>query len=489
MRFLAVIVVAVSLLAVTLTPAFAGDSPGVALAEILHRKGILDDSSYSEVRKAGESGEQALCGKLVDILHRKGILDDATFLSLSQQAVAETAAPAVPLASPAEAKPVEAARPLDKELGQLEEGFARLGGDKVKLKIGSWIQLGWLNDDAGSSTYFPGVANGFSPTAGNQFFARYARLYFNGMLGDKIGFRVMFDAAPTSSTVFRDAYVFFDYIPYARVTIGQYLTPFGDEVWRAPFEVPVINYAMASTFIQIPTSRSLGVMLSGKYQNMVSDLPVGGGYAVSLINGPVASGTTTGTDDNDAKDVIGRAWINPFVPGLSVGGSWYLGKTRHVIAGLESKKDHDRWAAELDYAPPFAKGLAIRGEYLWQRRFFDSYVAPVTAFNRYTHATGWYAMVSYRINDMPGMLRYLNDIEPLVRYERFDEDASTQTSVARNDTRTKTTIGLNYYFNKYIRWMANYEIIHADGGLRSRSLQNFDNFGHHVFTTNLQVWF
>ena len=53
-------------------------------------------------------------------------------------------------------------------------------------------------------------------------------------------------------------------------------------------------------------------------------------------------------------------------------------------------------------------------------------------------------------------------IEPLVRYDFLDEDTALPDT-----SRNRVTIGVNYYFNKYARMMANWEIIHADGTLRT----------------------
>ncbi|MBI5695959.1 MAG: hypothetical protein HZC51_09525 [Nitrospirae bacterium] len=487
MRFIHTAILALSLTVLAAVPAFAdGQSFNGTLLDILHSKGVIDDASYNQVKDAQARGDMGANQMLADILFNKGVIDEASYKMLSAKAADEkaalnTAMNTAPQSTAVAPKPADD-RPMAEVLAAAEDGFARLTGDKVKMKIGSWMQFGWLSDDLGNSTYFPGVANGASATSANQFYARYARLYFNGKLDDKIGFRVMFDAAPTSATVFRDAFVYFDHIPYAKVTLGQYLTPFGDEVWRAPMDVPTINYSMASTFIQIPTSRSLGVMLSGKYAAKTeSGRPYSVGYGLSAINGAVAAGTTAGTDDNDYKDVMGRVYVTPFVEGLSVGGSFYTGQTRHVLAGLEAKRAHQRWATEFDYAPSFAKGLTLRGEYMWQKRFFTN-----GGMNRYADAKGWYATGAYRISGLEGSAKFLNGLEPVIRYEEFDED----TTIPDNE-RDKATLGFNYYFNKYTRLMVNYEMVEAGRKLNNFTLQGSDNsnFDHNTLTTAVQVWF
>ena len=141
------------------------------------------------------------------------------------------------------------------------------------------------------------------------------------------------------------------------------------------------------------------------------------------------------------------------------------------------------------------KGLKFRGEFLWDRRFLATYVnkdintTTTDAFNRYAQSYGWYLLAAYRVNGLTGPAHYLNDFEPMVRYDYFDEDTSSTTSLARNDSRTRTTVGVNYYLNKYTCLKADYEIIHAGGGLKLKSLEKIDNIGHHLLTTMVQVKF
>jgi phosphate-selective porin len=501
------------------TAAMAGGaSTGDALVDVLHQKGVIDDAQYNDLKKAkAEGGEQAAQKRLLDVLHAKGLLDDAQYKTLSEQADQEARAqaataeapqaPSAPQATAAGAKPETAAaggaeRPFDKTLTSLEEGFARLGGDTVKLKLSGYLQAGWLNDDAGFSVTVP-PTTGRTLGVDNQFFVRRARLNFNGQVLQKTGFRISIETSDMNGKILRDAYVFADYIPYARVTVGQFKDPYGVEGVECICENPTINRSFATNFIADPTLRDIGAMLSGKYTTTVAGLPLGAGYAVALTNGTGKNAV----DDNDNKDVSGRAWLNPFLPGLTVGGSWYNGKTNTVsnfTTGATTDKvkmDWDRWGADAEYRPPYVNGLLLRGEVLWARKYYPflghfTTTGDVTAtipssaipagwtFNRQAHSFGWYTLAAYRVDGLQGFWRYMNGIEPLVRYDFLDEDTALPDT-----SRNRVTLGVNYYFNKYARMMANWEIIHADGSLRTRSLETIDTKGHHLFTTLLQVKF
>jgi len=398
-----------------------------------------------------------------------------------------------PAAAAAETKSAPAERPLDNQLTSLEEGVARLSGDTVKLKIGFLFQGGWLNDDAGFSVGGP-PTNGISVTSGNQFFVRRARFYFNGQLSEKVGFKVSLEPAIYSGTtgggsqILRDAFIWGDYIPYARITLGQFKVPYGLEGVESIGDNPTINRSMATNFIHYPTLRDLGVMASGSYKTKVSRMPLGVSYWAAIVNG-------TGynlQDDNNYKDFAARVVVNPLVEGLNVGASYYTGETRSV-SGTGAGHDHDRnrWAVELDYNCPKIKGLKLRGEFLYDSKYFDTFASKnktvttgLPAYDGWAHSYGWYLLGAYRIDGQNGVLGYFNGLEPLIRYDYMDENSDTPGNV-----RYRTTLGVNYYMGKYTRLMVNYEIIHASSGLSTASLEKIDTVSHNLFTVMGQVKF
>ena len=116
----------------------------------------------------------------------------------------------------------------------------------------------------------------------------------------------------------------------------------------------------------------------------------------------------------------------------------------------------------------------------------DSSKAPaaLNITDKLYHSEAWYAQAAYRVNGLAGPMKFLNDFEPTFRYDVLDDDLATP-----NNTRTRYTFGINYWLNKYTRILTNYESIHADKGLKTKSLANTDYFGHQVLTTNVQIWF
>ncbi|MHB8173532.1 MAG: porin [Nitrospirota bacterium] len=469
------------------------------LLDVLKAKGVLDQQSYDKLKKNETVSPTPASNtmQLLDVLRAKGVISEEDYSRLSKEAApvsaAEKAAPTpAPEALKTAPAPVQTAiispvseagqpvRPLNGALTDFEDGFARLTGNKVRLKISALLQAGWLYDDSGISVGSPPTGQ-ISDTADNTFFVRRAKLFFGGKIFRKVGFKISLDG--TTSPLLSDAYAYLDYIPYTRVTIGQFKTPFSVDQLMSIGAIPTINRSLVTNMIVNPQLRDVGGMLSGAYR--MKGRPFGAGYATEIVNGKGKNNV----DDNNRKDWAGRAWINPFVKGLTLGGSWYVGDTRAKSG--DKNHDHQKWGADFEYAPTMVKGLRMMGEFEWERRYYDSYVssdifntAKPNAFGRYAHTFGYYLEAWYRVNNLSGPASFLNGFEPVVRYDFLDE----ATSGVAND-RDRWTFGANYYLNRYLRIMADWEVIHAESGLAANSLERIDLKSHNLFTTLLQIKF
>jgi phosphate-selective porin len=476
--------IALAMLVIMPLAAYAGgDTATDRLIDALYGKGIISDAELGELGEAMDSsGEDAAARKLAGLLRDKGVIDD--------RAYAEVTGEYVDASGIAEAKSSDGLRDksptLEKALSSVENGFARLGGDTVTMKMSFFFQGGWMNDSAGFS-YAAAPTGQYSATASNQFFMRRARVYLYGNVLEDIGYKVSFETA--SSSILRDAYVYLDYVPHARLTVGQYKVPFGMEGTAALASHPMVDRSMATNFIHAPTLRDQGVMLSGDYETEAGGLPLGVSYYAMVMNG----NGFNNADDNDNKDVSVRLRVRPLVAGLAVGGSFYAGKTHHAPTGVAAFDSHrERWGMELSYEPKFAPGLKLDAEYIRDNQYFTNYAvknvnstsAPLPVLGRHAKGYGWYALAAYRLDGMNGAMSILNGLEPVVRYEFLDED----TAISDNE-RFRTTLGLNYYFAKQTRLMVNYELVRADGKLRAASLLRNHTTGHEILTTMMQLKF
>jgi len=517
MRLMSVLTSSLLILLLSVSAAFAdGQNVTSDLLDVLKAKGVLDDASYDSLKKneAASPTPAASTMKLMDVLKAKGVLSQEDYGRLAAEvqeaapapvpAVATAPAPAavpavatnpapvaVPVAETVTAPAAVAAaspggeRPLNGTLTNFEDGFARLSGDRVKLKIGAILQAGWLYDDSGIVVGSPPVTQMSSSSAtkhiDNTFFARRARLFFTGTIFDNVGFKISIEG--TGSPLLQDAYAWLDYIPYARVTLGQFKTPFSVEQLMSIGDIPTINRSLVTNMIVNPTLRDVGGMLSGSYR--MKDRPFGAGYAMALYNG----NGKNNVDDNNRKDWTGRAWINPFVPGLTLGGSWYMGDTKNETGNVPKDRDHQRWGADFEYDASMVKGLKMMGEFEWERKYYDNYVSSNifsagAPFGHFAHTFGYYLEAWYRVDGLSGPLGYLNGFEPVVRYDFLDEN----TGSTGND-RFRWTFGANYHINTYTRLAVNWESIHAENALAFNSLEKIDLKSHSLFTTLLQVKF
>ncbi len=465
------------------------------LLDVLKAKGVLDQQAYDNLKKneAASPAPAASTLDLLGVLKEKGVISNKDYKRISQEAAIPAPAPVATASKPAPATvqaaqtspasapvPVATARPLNGALTKFEEGLDSVTGNRVRLRIHAMLQAGWLYDDSGISVGSPPTGQ-ISTTADNTFFVRRAKLFFGGRIFKKIGFKISLDG--TTNPLLSDAYAYLDYIPHARVTIGQFKTPFSVDQLTSIGAIPTINRSLVTNMIVNPQLRDVGVMLSGAYR--MKGRPFGVGYATELVNG----NGKNNVDDNNQKDWAGRAWIHPFVKGLTLGGSWYTGDTRAKTG--DHNHDHQKWGADFEYAPSMVKGLRTMGEFEWERRYYDNYVATDVfntskpgAFGKYAHTFGYYLEAWYRVNGLSGPASFLNGFEPVVRYDFLDEN----TSGVAND-RDRWTFGANYYLNSYVRVMANWEVIHAESGLAKDSLEKIDLKSHNLFTTLLQIKF
>jgi phosphate-selective porin len=486
MRLIGIFVLLVSLFAAISFPslAFAGGSLTGALMEKLKDKGVISTADYNEIMGSAPSDDEALSRRLIEKLHEKGVLDDESYAELNHASVEGAAAPSAvaaaepepaPQAGPNSTEPTarEAVKPVDKALTAVEEGVAKLAPG-VSMKINFFLQTGFISDDAGYSYGIP--PTGDYSAADNQFFLRRARLYIGGNVTDKIGYKFSIDPT-TPSTILKDAYVYLDYIPYARVTLGQFKVPFGYEGPLALAELPVVNRSMVTNLVHYPTLRDRGVKLSGKYTFRGGDTPLMASYEMAVVNG----NGYNAPDDNSQKDVSVRLRFNPMLSCITLGGSYYAGGS--LVAG--SDRHTERWGAELEWKPKYVKGMKVLAEYLWASRYYDKYLSGAgSPLDRHAHSQGWYVLAAYRLHGFEGGWGFMNGFEPAFRYDWLDED----THVPDNG-RTRTTLGINYYFAKDTRLLLNYEIIRADDALRLNSLEKIDTIDHNLLTTMMQIKF
>ncbi len=274
-----------------------------------------------------------------------------------------------------------------------------------------------------------------------------------------------------------DAYISYYILPsldpeksLLSVVIGQQKKPFGLEALAAEDKKPTIlsaqsarpNLAAADASNGTNTgsfplnglgldTRDIGVVVKGDlfphydggYRYRVASVE----YSLGVLNGSGPSAL----DNNGHKDLSGRIVLNAPVDyssifrGLSVGGSYYDGKT--YSAALARNVDTKRWGADISYVNT---PIGFTYEYVHgQDNTAKKQGNTLTIFYNYGEQFVGGYKVQDRFDDW-----YPTTFQPFVRFDWWDTD----TSLAGNATEI-TTIGVNWFLAQTTKLQLNYNII------------------------------
>jgi phosphate-selective porin OprO and OprP len=172
-----------------------------------------------------------------------------------------------------------------------ERGFSITSADKAyQLRIGSLVQgdSRWYFDDQQLSLK-------------DTFLVRKARLIVLATLGGVADFRFMPDLATPAAPI-QDAYGDFRPWPWLRLRVGKFKSPVSLERLQSDAVVKFVERGFTSS---VAPNRDIGVMLNGDIAGGVF------GYQLGVLNG-VDDGASGDTDNNRAKDFVGRIFFQPF---------------------------------------------------------------------------------------------------------------------------------------------------------------------------------
>lgn len=137
----------------------------------------------------------------------------------------------------------------------------------------------------------------------SQFLFRRARLDLRGKIFKYYEFKFLTDFAG-GQAIIQDAYLNLNYVPWARIQAGKYKTPFGIERLQSANALMFIERALPNNLVP---NRDLGFMLHGQpfYGAME--------YQLAILDGVVDGGSNNGdVDVNDDKLFAGRMFFLPF---------------------------------------------------------------------------------------------------------------------------------------------------------------------------------
>ncbi len=254
-------------------------------------------------------------------------------------------------------------------------------------------------------------------------------------------FEVEIDAADSSGKPMRNAFIEFTaFNPYTRIRFGQQKPGYSEEFWTSSTVIDTIERALPVT--RLSAERDIGINAFGAlFEDRVD-------YSIGIFNG---SGINT-MDNNDSKDVAGRIVFSPFKGseglsgGFKAGGAFWTGKQPQTeFEGTPVSGRRNRYAGLLAYQ---YSRLKLQSEYLFQA--FDK------AAGGRKKSDGWYLLGAYDLMD-----DYPN-LQLVAKFEQYNPDID-----ASRDRSDIATVGINYFFNKYVKVMANYRFRYEQNEIRN----------------------
>lgn len=338
----------------------------------------------------------------------------------------------------------------------------------------------------------------------DSYYFRRVRPQFEGTLAGFLDFRIMPDCA-NSTLVLQDAWANMRFAPAAQLQFGKFKSPVGLERLQSANALTFIERALPTLLVP---NRDLGVMFQGDVgEGLLS-------YQFAALNGSSDAGSND-ADVGDDKDLVGRLFVHPFqrttlepLQGLGIGFATTYGRPQgspgtirnisgqtlfQFVSGTTFQGERARYSPQAYwYWGPFS----LLSEYVSSAQRYEN-----TSGNVRAKATSWQVAGSWVITGENTSFRgvlpsksfnletgELGAFEVAARYSRlsldselFDGDAFIDGALYPEDTR-EWALGLNWYLNRFVRVMFNYE--HADFDNASG---NPDNPSEGVFLTRLQL--
>lgn len=467
-------------------PAARGDTPDTATVEQLQNR----------VQALEESLRQMQADKAAT--PTPPVPADSTSPSISP--VALTSADVAPPGSTAQS-PDQSSALVNYPVVGWQDGFILQNPDKsFVLRITGQIQ-----------TDYRAFLDKNDTTDIDTFLVRRARLGIEATLLKYYEFRLLPDFAGTvPTTSITDAYLNIHYVDEIQFEIGKFKQPVSYEQLIQDRYVPFMERSLID---QLVPARDVGAMIHG--HNLFEGRME---YAVSLSNGEInGGGTTTNKDSNNDKDLDGRIAFRPFYPdegslfrrlefGVSGGTgvenepinpsslttpatvTWYTYKAGVLADGLRT-----RLSPELSY---YYGGLGFAAQYYKEQQEMQLAAGSPTVNVPFE---GYYFMGSYLLTGEE-RTEYTQQIDPLrpfdphciccspgawellFRVSRLEVGQQAflagggLAAATASPGATETTLGVNWYLNKWVRSQLNWEHAHFDTPLTLNSAAGAPKF-------------
>ncbi len=266
-----------------------------------------------------------------------------------------------------------------------------------------------------------------------------ARIGVMGNIPYDFSYYVMLEASPFKlgkpNAYLLDAFITYRRFDFAKVSLGSFKSPFGQELSTPCHALHTINRSKFVNELTAP-DRDMGIMLLGGSDTTLFR------YQLAYMNG---SGLLV-EDPDKYKDIVGRVLVQPF-DWMHVGGSFRFGKANNVDETVSEPDERKRLGAEFEVEK---FGFLVQGEYIWAEDI-GSYLVGGGCGGDPELVQG-----SVKRQGLSIMALYNTpwNLQPVIKYENYNPDIDFE---GNNNMEHVTTLGVNYFFNEWTRLQVNYE--------------------------------
>lgn len=327
-------------------------------------------------------------------------------------------------------------------------------------------------------------------TTDDTFLLRRVRPIFEGTVFKDIDFRIMPDFGG-GKTELQDAWLDFKYFPAAKLQIGKFKTPFGIERLQSGTDTLFIERGLPNNLVP---NRDLGAALHG--ENLLGNKL---SYAFGIFNG-VADGGSLDSDIDNNKELAGRIFLTPWkggnnslLEGLGFGVATTAGDAKGTSStsylpsyktpgqatffsyrsGTFADGRHTRYSPQAYYN---YGSFGLLGEYVvssqdvkrnTSKTSLDNKAWQIAASYVLTGEAASYKGVTPKNNFNPGKGKW-GALEVVGRIGQLDVDSKAFPTFADPAASAKSAkawgFGFNWYWNKNVKWMLDYELTKFSGG-------------------------
>ena len=363
----------------------------------------------------------------------------------------------------------------------VKEGFSIKdpnGGFTLKLR-------GYVQADSRS------VTDHDSTKSEDTFLLRRVRPIFEGTVSKNIYFRIMPDFGG-GKTALQDAWLDLKYFgPEAKLQVGKFKVPFGIERLQSGTDTLFVERGLPNNLVP---NRDIGASLHGDlFKGKLS-------YAAGIFNG-VDDGNSADTDLDENKEFAGRIFLSPFkggdnslLDGLGVGLAITAGRQNGTTSGgtllpafvtpgqqkffsyrsgVIADGQHTRYSPQTYYS---YGSFGLLGEYVVSEQEVTKGADTKKIINN-----AWQAAASYVLTGEPASYNGVVPKEPFnpqngkwgafevvgrVGQLNIDDDAFPTFADITKSAKTANSwgAGLNWIWNKNVKWMIDYDQTSFTGG-------------------------